>query len=143
MTIKDVYYFDLCNIRVTLRNSYGREYLDCYHILPNCEHIDLKFHYGKPRYDRYKELREAYTWEQLLELRAAKQQEWRDEFLPGDTRIFIIVPYQEADLRIDMENLGLSRYKVYESDWAVNANYPENGPYLKVFIYHIPKETNE
>ena len=143
MTIKDVYYFDLCSITVSLVNSYGRHYHDNYYMFPNCEHVDLKYSYGKRRYDGYKELREAYTWEQLLELRATKQQKWRNEFLPGDTRIFIIVPYQEDDFRIDMANLGLSQYKVYESDWAVNTNYPENGPYLKVFIYHIPKETNE
>ena len=81
-------------------------------------------------------LRIITSYEDLLKQRDNNWKKFYDEFVPGDTRLFITVPEQEHQLECDMKKFDFEKYLVYKSPRAVNRNYPENGPKLRLWVFH-------
>lgn len=147
--IQDVYLYGLWTVAITFKYAerhnpyrwYPSSALEI--VAPFVEGYDEAS--ARRRYANYQEhyyylYSEDRSYDKALELRKEKLDKWKQDFLPGHTRIFIVTKPQESQLLSDMKELELDKYLAYESIWAVNKNYVEEGPRIKMYIYHIPKE---
>lgn len=137
MTIKCIYFWGMCAARFARNYTYnGRQLLDFLteYLMPVCSNNVESI----KSYLRY--YNSTTSFEEMIRQREEHWVKFKQEFLPGDTRLFITVPEQEAQLEADMKQQELNKYLVYKSQLAVNRNYPENGPRLRLWIYHIPEE---
>lgn len=66
---------------------------------------------------------------------------WISQINNEDYYFFILTKeqYESSRGKEMMDELGLSKYVVYESPYAVNKNHEEAGPRLKVIIFHFPE----
>lgn len=88
---------------------------------------------------------EANEW---LKRNSSYQNNFKNYFLDKinnkDHYFFILTKQQLEDPALGMagatlKKYGMDRYKVYESEYVYNSNYPDEGPKLKVFIFHFPE----
>lgn len=138
MTIKCIYFWGMCAAKYLRRYTglYGvqnEDYMTEY-LIPVCSNSVKSTEHNLSYY------KSPTTIEEMISQREKHWVKFKQEFLPGDTRLFITIPEQEAQLEADMKQQELDKYLVYKSQLAVNRNYPENGPKLRLWIYHIPEE---
>lgn len=79
------------------------------------------------------------TYDDLLAMsKASFKSAYVDAKKDNETHIFILTNIQEATFKRFMQEFDLWKYKVFETDWAGNSNYPERKVYhcLKAFIFH-------
>lgn len=79
------------------------------------------------------------TYDDLLAMsKAGFKSAYVDAKKDNETHIFILTNIQEATFKRFMQEFDLWKYKVFETDWAGNSNYPEREVYhcLKAFIFH-------
>lgn len=137
MTIKCIYFWGMCATKYARNYTYnGRQFLDFLteYLMPVCSDSVKSTEHSLRYYNS------PTTIAEMIKKREEHWVKFKQEFLPGDTRLFITVPEQEAQLEADMKQQELDKYLVYKSQLAVNRNYPENGPRLRLWIYHIPEE---
>lgn len=79
------------------------------------------------------------TYDDLLAMsKASFKSAYVDAKKDNETHIFILTNIQEATFKRFMQEFDLWKYKVFETDWAGNSNYPERKVYhcLKAFLFH-------
>lgn len=66
------------------------------------------------------------------------------EVIPGQLYCFIQAKWQEEESDDAFNKLidyvDIRKYLLYESEYVENVNYTHNGPCLKLFVFHFPKE---
>lgn len=128
----------------------GLRKIDSWHAYTEEEIEDYRKYHGKPLYDG--DLEQAYvtnynyymydkvqTYQELRELSEKKfKNNYVDHYKSGQIHLFVIVNWQLRTFQKFMEKYGYWKYKVFETDWAGNNNYPKRDPYLcmKAFIFH-------
>lgn len=133
MTIKSIYYWGLCAVEWQHKyTQYGQEFISggTVYLLPDSSDDVLSAKGTLANYNS------PTTYDDLLKQRDNKWIKFCNEFLPGDTLLFISAREQTAQLACDLEKYDLGRYLKYKSPMAVNRNYPESGHVLQLWILH-------
>ena len=133
--IKSIYYWGMCVVSTPRLyfNSDQRKDLEVIWdatLMPDNESSIIRFK------NSLEVNRATKTYEELLEQRDNNWKKFCDKFVSGDTRLFITIPEQEHQMECDVKKFDLEKYLVYKSPLAVNRNYPEDGPKLRLWVFH-------